>query len=712
MTELSLVLGLSAGALLTAFALARWVLSLDSGDMEARRLLSAVQRAADALHWRQIRRAGLLTLTLVVLTFAAGPIKGVDVAEFGGWLALGVVAGALVSLGIAQLCLQLATRSAARAASAMHGPVSHAVSVGLRAGAAVALLAEASSLILATGALLPFALMDASTTAPEALEHVKLLCAGLGFGCLAPTLMAQVNGGALYCAGQTGRREPLLHTPGFSYQLDVKNPTMVLDVVSAHVGRTAVRVQSAFCVSLLGNTTALASALLLLRANSGLERPLMVLTLPLMIRATGILAGGIAALTTRTDDTEDVLVALFRGHVSSAVLSLAGLFGATLWVLGEGEQLQFFLVGAVAVIANLVVSFGARLNVERRAARLRELAESTKQSPPLGLVQSVANGLRHGSWPLLSLLVCTAGGWYLGIDANAAVGPPLSVSLALSGFLAGGCYACTLLVYDAIIDSGCGLASLDESHQRPDFQGRVSSLSTSALAAGGVAQSYFAAALGLVGVSVAATIWQTVGTPSLAVSGPATIMMLLGGFTGLILVFTHCGSVLRHIVGNALTLKLELQRQLRGFTRDAEGMSVLPTDFKPRYRDYLEKVGTGALARAGLICAPLLLLPPALALLGGVFTDPHTGGISLGSASIAFVAASTIAGLSLSVVADGTSASWSAAVRTSRPRPAAQSATTNLLDTTIDFIGAAASSARLTIAVAAATGLFIAAILF
>lgn len=707
---------------MTAVVLARWLLSLDSGDAEARRLLGAVQRAADSLNWKQTQRAALITLTLILTTLGVGPALGRSVGEFGALLPLGVGIGALCSLGVGQLALQLVTRGSARTAAAARGPLGHALSVGLRTGTSVALLAEGVSLMLSTAALLPAIFVQDLTVQTSGLgpsqgfTEVKLLAAGLGLGALGPALFGQASGGALYCAGQAGRREPLLHNPVFSYQLNVKNPTLVLDVVAAHVGKSAVRAQLVFCASLLANTAAVSSVLLLLQNGSQVQHPLMLLSLPLVIRGTGLVSSTVTALSTHADESEDILAALFRGQVATSVLCLAAVFGATAWLLGAEEQLPFFLVGGLSVAAGLLVSYGAKSSMQQRASRVRELSETAELSPPLGLARSVAAGLRGGTWPAAGLLVSVGLGWAVGVNAYPATGGALGVALALAGFFSGSCFSAALLIFDAVVESACGLASLDASHAQPDCQGRVAALSASALAAGGVARAYYATAVALVGVSVATTIWRShTGTPqSVGNTQSVDPMLALGGLTGLALVVGYCGTVLQHVSSTAAGLKTELQRQLRGFVRNATGTSVLPPDFKPRYRDYLDKATAGALQRIPLWSALVLLGPVVLALLARVWSTSLEGQTSpmLVPAFSAFVAVATLVGLTVTLVSDGAASAWNAAVRSGRPKPAAQSGASNLIDTTVDFIGATASSAQLVIAGAAASGLFITAILF
>ena len=66
-----LVLGISVFALLVAGALARWVLSKDTGTEKMREISDAIAEGAHAFIKRQYLTIGLLSLALAVIIYAA-----------------------------------------------------------------------------------------------------------------------------------------------------------------------------------------------------------------------------------------------------------------------------------------------------------------------------------------------------------------------------------------------------------------------------------------------------------------------------------------------------------------------------------------------------------------------------------------------------------------------------------------------------------------
>lgn len=686
MTELSLVLGLVAGAGILAVFFARWVLSQDEGGIEARRLLRAVQRAGADFTGAQSRRALWMGGALWLLFAMAGPAVSHTPGRGLLLLTAGVIVGGVLAVGIGQLALQLAVQGAARTALALQsGAVGAVTDTGLRSSAAPALIAEGASLLVAVGSLVPVAL-DPS---PASFRTLGLLATSVAAGALVPTLLGAITGGAMQLAGSTGRREPLLHAGRHAYQLDPRNPSLVLDVLGAHLAKSAVTIQSAFSVSLTTHAATAAAVLLALREAPQLGQPLLLLSLPLLVRGCGLAASGFAILLTHSQGSDEVESTILRGRLASVVLSVAALLGGSLWLLGADRYLPFFFTGLVGIVGSQLV--GLRNEGRQGSRRQRELAEAARNSAPLGLSSSFARAFFGAAWAAVPIFVCAGVGWgaapLLGVE-----GWGLSVALVLAGCFATHAHSVALSGFDSLVESACGLVSLEQSHQRLDVQHRLVFLGSAATQVGGIARSAASARIALLALTVAgvAPMLQlgpapfSLAAPAEGVSAAAMLGSGTGAAMGLISVMVFCGLVLKHLATCALELKSELQGQLRAFTRGSDGLVELPAEFKPRYRDHLETAARSALKRAEIPCAMGLLVPLSLFLIVTRVAPGTPENLILPLSLSSFLFMASIAGWMVCALADTSRTSWLLTNQTLRaPLPEAVGAR-NPIDQTVD----------------------------
>ena len=96
-------------------------------------------------------------------------------------------------------------------------------------------------------------------------------------------------------------------------------------------------------------TAALVATAIYNAEHTTLAGVLALVTLPLVARAFGVIASGFGVMVVRGDDAHSPVAALWRGHVTTAVIALGGLAGATLWLLGEHFWFPFFAAGALGV---------------------------------------------------------------------------------------------------------------------------------------------------------------------------------------------------------------------------------------------------------------------------------------------------------------------------------------------------------------------------
>ncbi len=680
MVELSLILSIALLAATFAVVLARWSLSQAHGTAEASRVLGAVRRAGDDFTWRQSKRALLVGLLVGLVLLGLAALRPDQHTLGWQWTALGgVLLGALLCVAAGQLAVHLGPRASDRVSTAMRRAThTHAVSVGLRSGAAIGLATETLSLTAACGVLMIHPLGSAQLFA----EHAAPLLSGIALGSVLVAALGQCSGGAMQTAGLAGRRQRGFDVGRERFDLNPHNPALVLDLMGNHVGVTAPRTQDAFSASCLAHcaTVLLASAIANAQASS-LPSFTALVALPVIIRAFGVMASAFSLLSTRADESDDPADVFWRGQVAMATISTASLAGIHYWIWNDG-WLPWFAASALGLAANLVVVFSRQQLADRRTAAAKALRETAQTSSTLATSEAIGAALRASWLPISAIGLAAGAASMLGAEALGVIGGELALVLLVSGFCMALPYLQALSLLDPIVDGGCAMASLDDP-KRPELHHRATRLNQAALSGGSAGQGYFITVSGLLGLPT--TVWvSNLLAGEAAATSATTGLEILGGLVGLALVLTLAGLAVIHGTRAAQKTAADLDRQARSFISDGPAKAAVPADFRPRYGEALARAGAHALSPwcyspLGALAAPACIL----ALCAASQTAAHDVQLLL----VSLLAFASITGLCVALIAGG---SWSLLSSTRRHTRATNETHTSdlkLADSQAEFMG-------------------------
>jgi K(+)-stimulated pyrophosphate-energized sodium pump len=210
--------------------------------------------------------------------------------------------------------------------------------------------------------------------------------------------------------------------------------------------------------------------------------------LPVVVRAFGVIACGVGVMVVRVDEQRNPLSALWRGHASTAVISLGGLAGATIWLAGEHWQ-RFFAAGALGVGAAALAAYATRWRIDRRLGPLREVNESLKTGYAGAVAQGIGIGLESAAAPIVAIGLAMIGAWQIGAGSGIASGGLLGSFTALTTMLASAPYLLAVGTFGAIADNARGIASMSAaSVEEQVLQG--GRLDDAGFVAASVAQTY------------------------------------------------------------------------------------------------------------------------------------------------------------------------------------------------------------------------------
>ena len=634
MTVLGLICGINAAGLSFALMLRRWISTLSRGTPEARRLAAAVRRACQATLHTEYRLIGygasVVTLLLFVLHWLWGARGHSELGiESGFWSGFAVILGAAVTCVAVEVSTRLSMRAALPAVSALRLSADQLFGVALRAGGAAALATEAIGVLSIVGVYgLVFA-MGAGLTGSAisggnvAVRAASLLPAfGIGSGLAA---MVFLRGGTLYkTTAELASRLTVERLAGIHID-DPRSPSVIANLVGDHVGRIAVRAADDVVAGVLGALVALAAAAVTeLRVPHLQSAGIALAVLPLVVRAFGLIASCIAIVVTRNDTAAAPSSGLWRGQISSHIIALAGLAGASLWMLGD-RWTYIFGAGTVVLAASSTLGHLLRLQTRRRSRALRETVEAQKSGESSLIAAAFGHGLQAPLLTFLVLVIALGVSWILGAQAEPEAGGYLALLASLATMLAVSPYMSALGHFATIAEHATRSVRMVSPDDLPS---ELRHLHDAQQSAASVSQSHrhvLSAALVLVAAIVVARFSITGSTAGSTDSTDFGSLSLLLGALGGAVMLGIAGSSLKS-VGRALRLVSgEIERQLRPFPVE-HGRFVVPADFTPSYRSCVELTSNAAVSRVFPSIAFVLAFPATLVLsLELLYTDSPPG---------------------------------------------------------------------------------------
>jgi K(+)-stimulated pyrophosphate-energized sodium pump len=699
-SELGLILAVNVAGLSFAVLLLRQLSTGDSGSSDFRRVAGALERASLAFLWQECRLVAFGTGVMALVLIAAhGAFRGASGAlEPAFWTVLGLVLGAACACLTAQLAARVAARAAVKTLAAARTSLDHALSVAIRAAGAAGMIAETvSALGICSLFGLIYSMKGGVARAPEqdgaVALSVAMLLPGFAFGAVAAALVLQRGGSTYHVASDVGADLAGERDAGLEHD-DARNPAVVSDLVGDQVGLAATRSTDAFVSASVANVAAVIIGASIFLANGGrFSGALSVSLLPIVVRAFGVIASGFGLMVVRTDDALNPSAALWRGHATTAIVSLGGLFGATYWLLGESLVFEFVLAGALGISISAAVAHAARLRSDRRFSALKDVTEALRVGDAVTVAQGLASGLRATVLPTLGIGIAMVAAWELGARTGLVGGGTLALTLALTSMLALMPYLAALANFGPIADSARGVLGMHPASAPPDAERRASRLDDAGFVAAAVAQSYFILVSCLSALLAAAALAPLSGRTGVGagidLAKPAVAWC---GALGAAVVLGYAGSALGSAARGARAVALEVERQLRGLPRD-RGVIKFPEGYTPSYRTCIEASTRAGLDRLLLPAAATLLLPAVLG--AGLRLLYHSGDPGLPSEGLAsFVVVASVTGLTAALAVDAARATLCAARRANRPRVASAGFAASLGgDAVADLVGNSAGAA-------------------
>jgi K(+)-stimulated pyrophosphate-energized sodium pump len=391
------VLGVAILGLVYAFWLRRQILA-EKPQISEKGLLvwQGIKDGAEAYlssQWQKIRLGvGLLTVLLFLSVWIVPP-SSEAVMEFGDKARLVValgragafLLGATFSLLVGRLGMRMAVEGNLRVAGAAQRlDYPAALKFAYRAGTITGVLTGALGLL--GGALIFIFFRKAAADA--------LL--GFGFGGTLLALFMRVGGGIYTKAADVGA-DLVGKVEKEIPEDDPRNPAVVADLVGDNVGDCAGMAADIFESS----EVTIVSALILGVALWYLTGEVKWIVFPLLIRGIGVFSSVLGTYFVRGRSSHDPMRDLNFGFYLSALFSVLGGLGVTLFYMHDWRAFFSVVVGIllVVIIGKLTEYF-----TEARYPPVLVIANSTKTGPATTILSGLAVGMSSSVWALFVIV--------------------------------------------------------------------------------------------------------------------------------------------------------------------------------------------------------------------------------------------------------------------------------------------------------------------
>ena len=444
-----LILAGGAIALLYGIYAIRSVLAAPAGTERMQEIAGAIQEGARAYLNRQY-------MTIGAVGIVVGILLGITL---GAKVAIGFFIGAILSGLAGYIGMNVSVRANVRTAEA-------ARTVGLAGGLDIAFKSGAITGMLVVGlALLGLAgyyvvlRNSGMADTPEGMRHLLEALVALGFGASLISIFARLGGGIFTKGADVGADLVGKIEAGIPED-DPRNPGVIADNVGDNVGDCAGMAADLFetyAVTMVG--TMLLAAIFF----TGQAQEIMM-AFPLVIGAVCILGSVIATWFVKLGASNNIMGALYKGFIASAVISAVLIGGIIAWMFGFDATftgggrtisgMDLFVCALTGLIVTGLIVWITEYYTGTEHRPVKSVAAASVTGDATNIIQGLAISMEATALPVITICggiiaaYLTAGLFGLAIAAT--------TMLALAGMVV------ALDAFGPVTDNAGGIAEMAE----------------------------------------------------------------------------------------------------------------------------------------------------------------------------------------------------------------------------------------------------------
>jgi K(+)-stimulated pyrophosphate-energized sodium pump len=435
-------------AVLYGFVTSRQVLGASAGNEKMQEIAAAIQEGAKAYLGRQYRTIAIVGVVVAVLVGVfLGPIS-----------ATGFVIGAVLSGVAGFVGMNISVKANVRTAAAAQTGLQAGLTMAFRAGAITGMLVAGLAL-LAISVFFWYLIGPGGYTVGGEDRTVVDALVALAFGASLISIFARLGGGIFTKAADVGADLVGKVEAGIPED-DPRNPAVIADNVGDNVGDCAGMAADLFetYVVTVGATMVLIALLL----KSAGDQLLPLMSLPLLMGGVCIITSIIGTYFVRLGGGKNVMGAMYKGFLVTAILSVPAIWFSTNLVL-KGDMntavtgqtfngWDLFLCSLLGLIITGLIIWITEYYTGTNYRPVRSIAKASETGHGTNVIQGLAISLESTALP--TLVICA------GIVIAFQIAGIVGIAFAATAMLALAGMVVALDAYGPVTDNAGGIAEM------------------------------------------------------------------------------------------------------------------------------------------------------------------------------------------------------------------------------------------------------------
>ena len=440
-TENILLYIIAAGVLsiIYGFITGRNILNSSPGNAKMLEIASAIQEGARAYLNRQYKTIGMVGIVvLIIISVAFSPLVG-----------LGYLIGAVLSGIAGYVGMLVSVQANVRTAEASRKGLARGLSIAFKSGAVTGMLV--AGLALLSIAVYYYSLMKNGV---DEREIVNALVA-LGFGASLISIFARLGGG-IFTKGADVGADLVGKVEAGIPEDDPRNPAVIADNVGDNVGDCAGMAADLF------ETYAVTIVATMVLSSIFFHGDLNMMIYPLAIGGTCIITSILGTFFVRLGNDKNIMKAMYKGFLVTAITSLAFLYPVTEHVIGFSKEylvngksftgLNLYYCGIIGLIITGLLIWVTEYYTGTDYRPVKSVAKSSTTGHGTNVIQGLAVSMEATAIPALIIVA--------GILLTNYIAGLYGIAIAVTTMLALAGMVVALDAYGPVTDNAGGIAEM------------------------------------------------------------------------------------------------------------------------------------------------------------------------------------------------------------------------------------------------------------